>query len=115
MMPDVYTKMAPSISTPLTRPHCPSRRAGEPNRLRYGYDAWGNRCGSANNAWNGGAGPDLTNRTKLYYLDPFSAGAAGLKYAKSVCVEACPGEADACGAAELPCTDEGKYRCPYYR
>lgn len=103
---------------------------GDPNRIKYGIDSYGNVCGSLN-TWNGTAGPDLVTRRHLYLLDPLSAvSLSALRGARTVCLDACPQEA--CDA--VPCSGgPGDYvyvwhggapshpdtpmhcRCSYYR
>lgn len=74
---------------------------GDPNRIKYGIDSYGNVCGSSKNTWNGTQGPDLTARRHLYLLDPLSATSlSALRGARSVCLDACP--QDACD--DVPCT-----------
>ena len=43
------------------------RSAGNPNRLMYGIDTYGNVCGADHTA---AGAPDLRGATKLYYLNP---------------------------------------------
>ena len=52
--------------------------------LMYGSDSYGNVCGKKNN-WAGTGGPDLTDKKKLYFLDPTEiTNPIGLLYAKKV-------------------------------
>ena len=37
---------------------------GDPRRILYGLDGYGNTCGAINN-WNDTSGPDLTAKTKV--------------------------------------------------
>ncbi|DBA72774.1 hypothetical protein WJX79_010106 [Trebouxia sp. C0005] len=88
---------------------------GKPERLEYGVDSYGNLCGVKND-WDGTGGPDLTLKTKLYYLNPLELlNPETVDTAKAICVEECPAAADVCGIAEFPCTTAAQYRCPYYR
>lgn len=73
---------------------------GDPNRMTYGIDSYGNVCGSNKNTWNGTQGPDLTTRRHLYLLDPLSTvSLSALRGARTVCLEACP--RNACD--DIPC------------
>lgn len=58
-------RMAHSTASLLGHP-C----AGNVNKIMYGVDSMGNICGSEND-WDGTGGPNLVNRTKLYYLMPY--------------------------------------------
>ena len=94
---------------------------GDPNRIKYSLDSYGNLCGTKNGYLNG-TGADLTSKEKLYYLDPYEIVKSGsdmttvLLYAKRVCVESCPsGTSEVCGLHEIPCMQSSVYQCPYYR
>ena len=81
-----------------------------PERLEYGVDSYGNLCGVKND-WDGTNGPDLTSKTKLYYLDPLELlNPDTISTAKAICVEACPAAADVCGIANFPCQNVTQYR-----
>jgi hypothetical protein len=84
--------------------------AGDPKRLYYGIDSYGNVCGS-NNDWNGnGNGPDLTAHKRLYFLNPFELrDPLNYQYAKAICVPECP--TDVCSIGSLPCLQARQYRC----
>ena len=57
---------------------------GDYAELMYGSDSYGNVCGKKNN-WAGTGGPDLTDKKKLYFLDPTEiTNPIGLLYAKKV-------------------------------
>ena len=84
--------------------------SGKPERLEYGVDSYGNLCGVIND-WDGTGGPDLTLKTKLYYLNPLELlNPETVDTAKAICVEECPVAADMCGVAEFPCTTAAQYR-----
>ena len=85
------------------------RCAGNPDRLTYGIDSYGNVCGADNSA---AGGPDLRAQTKLYYLNPLDLLQPSLAFlaARSVCVAACPGASDQCAVAALPCAADHEYR-----
>ncbi len=84
--------------------------SGKPERLEYGVDSYGNLCGVKND-WDGTSGPDLTLKTKLYYLNPLELlNPETVDTAKAICVEECPTAADICGVAEFPCTTAAQYR-----
>lgn len=84
--------------------------SGKPEHLEYGVDSYGNLCG-VNNDWDGTGGPDLTLKTKLYYLNPLELlNPKTVDTAKAICVEECPAAADICGVAEFPCTTAAQYR-----
>eukprot|EP00049_Salpingoeca_infusionum_P001624 m.49727 g.49727 ORF g.49727 m.49727 type:complete len:652 (+) comp11116_c0_seq1:100-2055(+) len=63
-----------------------SIRDGEPERLVYGDDSYGNICGQNNSKLidTVNSGLDLTNRTYVFYYNPTNSDAVRL------CVEACP-------------------------
>lgn len=83
---------------------------GKPERLEYAIDSYGNLCG-VNNNWDGTGGPDLTSKTKLYYLNPLELlNPATVTTAKAICVEECPGAADVCNITQLPCRNPTQYR-----
>ncbi len=84
--------------------------SGKPEHLEYGVDSYGNLCGVKND-WDGTGGPDLTLKTKLYYLNPLELlNPETVDTAKAICVEECPVAADICGVAEFPCTTAAQYR-----
>uniref|UniRef100_A0A7S1WZW3 Choline transporter-like protein n=1 Tax=Tetraselmis chuii TaxID=63592 RepID=A0A7S1WZW3_9CHLO len=84
---------------------------GDPKRIIYGSDGFGNTCGAINTT----NGVDLRNRTKLYYLKPYEVlNPRSWVYAETICVEDCPRETNICSAAEFPCSNPQAYRCPYY-
>ncbi len=84
--------------------------SGKPERLEYGVDSYGNLCGVKND-WDGTGGPDLTLKTKLYYLNPLELlNPETVDTAKAICVEECPASADICGVAQFPCTTAAQYR-----
>ena len=84
--------------------------AGKPERLEYGVDSYGNLCGVKND-WDDTDGPDLTLKTKLYYLNPLELlNPETVDTAKAICVETCPVAADICGVAEFPCKSAAQYR-----
>lgn len=94
--------------------HAIRARTGDPARLVYGIDSHGLLCG-ANNTYRNST-IDLTGKPYLYYLNALELlDATNLMYAKTVCVEACPGEQQLCGLEDLPCTNNQQYKCPYYR
>ncbi|KXS20695.1 DUF580-domain-containing protein [Gonapodya prolifera JEL478] len=69
-------------------------KAGDPNRLLFGYDAEGNLCG-VNNTKTNSTLRDMTNKTNIYYWDPLSLAttltpSANVNISWSVCVETCP-------------------------
>ena len=88
-------------------------RSGDPQKIIYGLDSFGNYCGMVNT--RGNVTIDLTNATKLYYLDPLELlDPSNYYYASAVCVSECPGVAQKCTAGEFPCRDADNYVCPYY-
>jgi len=85
---------------------------GDPKRIIYGVDGFGNTCGAINIT----SGVDLRNRTKVYYLKPYEIlNPKSWVYAETICVEECPRASDVCSAADFPCSNPDAYRCPYYR
>ena len=87
-------------------------KEGDPKRLYYGIDSYGNVCGS-NNDWNGdGNGPDLRQQKRLYFLNPFELlNPLNYQYAKAICVPKCPSASDVCGVgSSLPCIQPNQYR-----
>ena len=85
--------------------------AGNPERLQYGIDSYGNLCGSVND-WNGTAGPDLRNATKLYYLNPLQLLNPSTIYtAQSICVSSCPTNTSLCSISNVPSLNCTQYRC----
>lgn len=81
-----------------------SLKAGDPRRIIYGTDSWGNLCGRKNdpaiNATN--AGLDLTDFPFLYYTNPTDFDAFRL------CVAECPNQNIAdCTASQAACQAEG--------
>lgn len=88
---------------------------GEPEKILYGLDSFGNYCGMVNTRENGTVTIDLRNAKKLYYLDPLELlDPSNFFYARSVCVEECPTAANVCGSGDLPCTSNEQFICPYY-
>ena len=84
--------------------------AGNPERLQYGIDSYGNLCGSKND-WNGTTGPDLRNATKLYYLNPLQLLNPSTIYtAQSICVSSCPTNTSLCSISNFPCLNGTQYR-----
>lgn len=63
------------------------RCTGDVNTIMYGVDSMGNICGAENN-WNGTGGPNLVNRTKLYYLMPYQV-CPPLQSWRNVCLCVC--------------------------
>lgn len=66
---------------------------GDPRRLIYGTDSWGNLCGVDNPNLVAGvpnSGLDFTNQRLLYYHDPSDSDAL------RVCVAACPNVDQTC-------------------
>jgi solute carrier family 44 protein 1 (choline transporter-like protein) len=59
---------------------------GDPHRLIYGVDSWGNVCGKDNvqRIANNNSGLDLSDHKYLYYHNP------GASTALKLCVTACP-------------------------
>lgn len=87
---------------------------GDPQRILYGLDSYGNYCGMLNTDANGTV-IDLRARKKLHYLNPLELlDPAGFKFAQAVCVEECPTKAAVCGAANFPCAAPEHFICPYY-
>uniref|UniRef100_A0A7S1SUR8 Choline transporter-like protein n=1 Tax=Tetraselmis chuii TaxID=63592 RepID=A0A7S1SUR8_9CHLO len=90
---------------------------GDVNKIMYGIDSMGNICGADNN-WNGTEGPNLVSRTQLYYIMPYQIlDALHLPWAKTICVEKCPGADDFCDITNhttVPCDTDAQFRCPYY-
>jgi len=88
-------------------------RSGDAKRLVFGVDKYGLTCGAVNTY--GGVTVDLTDKPFLYYLNPLELMSAGdIPFAKSVCVAECPGDDAVCAAADLPCSGDSKFVCPYY-
>lgn len=83
--------------------------AGNPARLTFGIDSYGNVCGSDNTA---AGGPDLRGAKKLYYLNPLELLQPSLAFlaARTVCVVACPTAASLCNVTSLPCLADAQYR-----
>jgi solute carrier family 44 (choline transporter-like protein), member 2/4/5 len=88
---------------------------GEPSRIMYGLDSYGNYCGMLNVKDNGTRIIDLRNAKKLHYLNPLELlDPTNYQYAQSVCVEQCPTAAHQCNMTDLPCALSSQYVCPYY-
>lgn len=84
-----------------------SFHTGDPRRIAYGYDSFGNICGvdnrgiSVNNAeGNENVGLDMRNFRYLYFLDQPVKGLA-------ICVESCPDVSADCDPDNTPCKDAG--------
>eukprot|EP00054_Salpingoeca_dolichothecata_P014314 m.80628 g.80628 ORF g.80628 m.80628 type:complete len:645 (+) comp20931_c1_seq1:81-2015(+) len=62
-------------------------RDGEPGRIIYGYDSYGNVCSQDNSRVvnNSNSGLDMGSRDYLFYFDPTDDGAL------RICVSSCPG------------------------
>lgn len=89
--------------------------AGDPNRLLYGVDSYGHYCGSVNTIANSTDTIDLTKAKQLYYLNPLELlDTNNYYYAKTICVEACPGQDKQCAPSNIPCQRSDQYLCPYY-
>ena len=87
---------------------------GDPQRILYGLDSYGNYCGMLNVKANGTT-VDLRHAPKLYYLDPLELlDPSNYYYARTVCVPECPGAMQRCDVGDFPCTDPNQYVCPYY-
>ena len=87
---------------------------GNPDRILYGLDSYGNYCGMLNVKADG-EDVDLRNKTKLYYLDPLELlDTTNYYYAKTTCVEACPTAERVCTLDSFPCTSASHFECPYY-
>lgn len=88
---------------------------GDPARIVFGLDSYGNYCGSLNMRDNGTRVVDLRNATKLLYTNPLELmDPTNYQYASSICVEECPSAATVCNMTDLPCTHNTQYVCPYY-
>jgi len=91
---------------------------GDIDKILYGIDSMGNLCGSSSNTWNGTKGPNLSDRTKLYYLDPSQLwDTFNLPWAKAVCLEECPPPSSYCNQVSHlteACNNSSQFRCPYY-
>lgn len=88
---------------------------GEPSRIIYGLDSYGNYCGSLNVRDNGTRVIDLRNATKLLYTNPLELlDPTNFQYATSVCVAECPSADTICNINDLPCLENHHYACPYY-
>ena len=75
----------------------------------YGLDSSGLLCGTDNAYRNGTV--DLSAKPNLYYLNALDLlNLDTLLYAKSVCVDECPGTTDVCNTSSLPCTQNQQYR-----
>ena len=84
-------------------------KSGDINRLVYGVDTQGMTCGSRSVYL--GTTFDLTSRKNLYYLNPLDLlSVDGIAFAKTVCVDSCPGAAT-CPLGVFPCTDSAAFRC----
>ena len=88
---------------------------GDPKRILYGLDSYGNFCGSLNVKDNGTRIIDLRKATKLLYTNPLELlDPTNFQYASSICVEECPSVATICNMTDLPCRNNTQYVCPYY-
>jgi solute carrier family 44 (choline transporter-like protein), member 2/4/5 len=88
---------------------------GDPHRILYGIDSYGNYCGMINERDNGTAVLDLRKKTKLYYINPLELlDPSNFQYAQSICVEECPTKAVQCTPEVFPCTSSSQFQCPYY-
>lgn len=88
-------------------------KSGDINRLVYGVDTQGMTCGSRSVYL--GTTFDLTSRKNLYYLNPLDLlSLDGIAFAKTVCVDSCPGAAT-CPLGVFPCTDSAAFRCAALR
>eukprot|EP00892_Ulva_mutabilis_P008739 jgi/Ulvmu1/6237/UM028_0095.1 len=88
---------------------------GDPQRIMYGLDSYGNYCGSLNVRDNGTRVVDLRTATKLLYTNPLELlDPTNFQYASSICVEECPTAATTCNMTDLPCQNNSQYVCPYY-
>jgi solute carrier family 44 (choline transporter-like protein), member 2/4/5 len=87
---------------------------GDPQRILYGLDSYGNYCGSLNVKADG-MRIDLRKATKLLYTNPLELlDTNNYQYASAVCVEKCPTISTICNATTLPCKQSSQYVCPYY-
>jgi solute carrier family 44 (choline transporter-like protein), member 2/4/5 len=87
---------------------------GEPERIMYGLDSYGNYCGTEN-VLKDGTTLDLRNANKLLYLNPLELlDSSNYQYAHAVCVHSCPTLNTICNTSSLPCTQNTQYVCPYY-
>jgi solute carrier family 44 (choline transporter-like protein), member 2/4/5 len=86
---------------------------GDPQKILYGLDSYGNYCGMVNN--HGNVTIDLTHATKLYYLNPLELlDASNYYYGRAVCVPECPSALRRCTPNDFPCQDPDQFVCPYY-
>ena len=78
-----------------------SVRSGDPRRIVFGTDSWGNLCGRNNRASINrmNSGLDLTNFPYLFYADPPS----GFR----ICVEECPTVDIDCASNNTACVNTG--------
>lgn len=109
-------------------------RTGIPEQLYYGIDKFGQVCGYESTSdvtitveatSRGFSQPrnrstyrlrayDLRERTKLYFLNPFSMfDPATIKLRKAICVASCPGTDVRCDPTALPCDRDRSFICPY--
>ena len=79
-----------------------SVRSGDPRRIVYGTDSWGNLCGRDNEASiaRDNSGLNLANHSYLYYSDPLGSGFR-------ICVSACPSADIDCSANNAQCLAAG--------
>jgi hypothetical protein len=83
--------------------------AGDPNRLIYGIDSYGFTCGSETKFRN--VSLDLSSARNQYFLNPLDLmSIANIPYAKSICVDGCPGDEDVCDYTSLPCTRNQQFK-----
>ena len=92
------------LSTPDSR-----LLAGRPAYITNGLDKQGLLCGTTQTV--NGTFVDLRDYKYLYFTDPFRLfSSIEVDYAPSMCVQSCPGSADACQLSALPCTSNNQYR-----
>lgn len=88
---------------------------GDPSRIIYGLDSYGNYCGDLNVRDDGARIIDLRNATKLLYTNPLELlDPTNFRFAHSICVEECPSAETVCNMTDLPCVNNSQYVCPYY-
>jgi hypothetical protein len=74
-------------------------------------DSSGFLCGSVN-TYRNDTEVDLRASPYLYYLNPIDLlKPSNIKYAKSICVNACPKLEAVCNISSLPCLNSTQYRC----
>ncbi len=83
-------------------------KTGNPNRLVYGTDSFGFTCGDTTTFKN--VSLDLSGRKNLYYLNPLELlSVVNIPFAKSVCLDGCPGDVSVCDYKNLPCVNDTQY------